>query len=78
MHSGQPIDDVTSKCQIRSDLLFREPVPSSAVEDEGLYEISGEDQAGDGGDIDEEAWDTLILEDEGDDSESDDGMNTDK
>jgi hypothetical protein len=66
------------KCAILSELLFREPAPSSVFEAE-VNEESGdilqENEDVEESDIDKEGWDDLLLEDE--DEEPDAGMETD-
>ena len=66
------------KCAIRHDLLFREAGPSSLGEDEiDDYEVEddlGEPQD-DGGE--EEGWESLFLEEDEDDLESDVEMDQD-
>jgi hypothetical protein len=66
------------KCAILSELLFREPAPSSVFEAE-VNEESGdilqENEDVEESDIDEEGWDDLLLEDE--DEEPVAGMETD-
>jgi hypothetical protein len=66
------------KCALRHDLLFREPGPSSLVEDEpDEYEIETvpNEQLGDNDDEeDEECWEALFLEEDEDDFESDFAM----
>jgi hAT family C-terminal dimerisation region len=59
------------KCAIRHDLLFREPGPSSLVEDElDAFEI--EEESGEKSEVEDEGWDGIFLEDTPcDDSESD-------
>jgi hypothetical protein len=61
------------KCAICHDLLFHEPGPSSLVKDEP-DELEFETEPGENseGNIDEEGWDTLFLEENDDDLESDD------
>jgi len=50
------------KCAIRSDLLFREPAPSSTVEAEldGSTEDEAEESEG------EEGWDSLLIDEDDD------------
>lgn len=60
------------KCAIRHDLLFQEPAPSSAVEDDleeidpGLIEV---DTAPPEEEVDEVGWDDMILVEDEDESE---------
>jgi len=69
------------KCSIRHDLLFREPEPSSLMEEElEDLDTNNEDEIGEKLGVDvadnEDAWDTLLLEDD-DDYESDFEMELD-
>ncbi|KAG1725824.1 hypothetical protein EDB19DRAFT_1643794, partial [Suillus lakei] len=58
------------KCAIRHDLLFREPGPSSLIEDE-LDEFKIEEESGEKSEVEDEGWDGIFLEDTCyDDSES--------
>jgi len=61
------------KCALRHDLLFREPGPSSSVEEEpdeyDIETVPNEKPSDD--DDDEEGWEALFLEEDEDDSESD-------
>jgi hypothetical protein len=50
------------KCAIRSDLLFREPAPSSAVEAE--LDVGTEDEAEES--EGEEGWDSLLIDEDDD------------
>lgn len=59
------------KCAIRHDLLFREPAPSSILEeeetnDQELENVSaGRSQESDEeSEVDEHCWDALLIEDE--------------
>jgi hypothetical protein len=60
------------KCALRHDLLFREPGPSSLVEDElDKYEIEAEvDETSEDDEDEEEGWEALYLGDDEDDEES--------
>jgi len=61
------------KCALRHDLLFREPGPSSLVEDElDKYETEAEvDETLEDDEDEEEGWEALYLDDDEDDEESD-------
>ena len=61
------------KCALRHDLLFREPGPSSLVEDElDKYKSEAEvDETPEGDEDEEEGWEALYLDDDEDDEESD-------
>jgi len=59
------------KCCIRHDLLFREPLPSSALETE-LDSESGDGDLEEPEVIEDEAWDTMLLNDDDDDEMADD------
>jgi len=66
------------KCAIRHDLLFREAGPSSLGEDEiDDYEVEGDlgEPQDDG--REEEGWESLFLEEDEDDLESDVEMDQD-
>jgi hypothetical protein len=60
------------KCTLRHNLLFREPGPSSLVEDElDKYEIEAEvDETSEDDEDEEEGWEALYLGDDEDDEES--------
>jgi hypothetical protein len=61
------------KCSIHHDLLFHEPGPSSLLEVEPDDDVEMEsDTLPRDSDVDvkEEGWDTLFLQDDGDDHES--------
>ena len=69
-HLGSDIVEALQcvKCCIHQSLLFREPAPSSAVE----TELDGENVDGEEPEDVEEAWDSVLLdEDEMADDESD-------
>lgn len=56
------------KCAIRHELLFREAAPSSVVEGQ-MEECEDEDdeddaEAAEGSEVDDEAWDALLIEEE--------------
>lgn len=54
------------KCAIRHDLLFREPAPSSVLENQ----MDEDDDEGNDGDDEadaEQGWDELLIEEEDDD-----------
>jgi hypothetical protein len=63
-----------AKCSLRSDLLFREPGPSSLAEvepDESDMEVeTGPVDADD--EVEEEGWDGMFLEEDDDDLVTDD------
>jgi hypothetical protein len=57
------------KCSIQRDLLFSEPSPSSAVEASDCEEGNegGDIECEEESEVEEVAWDELLIEDDGDD-----------
>ena len=65
------------KCAIRHDLLFREAGPSSLDEDKTDEDEIGDDLSEPHDDVGEEGWESLFLEEDEDNVESDVEMDQD-